>query len=76
MNFIFLPKDSDPDAMYVISKWYVSTGDKVNIGDVLVSYEQDKSIVDVISEYDGVITEIYALDGDVIESGSKIGAIS
>jgi len=75
MNYVVIPSGSDPDVVCAINKWYVKVGDKVKVGDALVSYEEDKSVVDICSDYDGVITEIYVQDEDVTAPGAKICAI-
>ena len=77
MNYVILPSpyDNNPDATYMINKWYVSAGSKVKAGDILVAYEEDKSVVDIYSEYDGTVTEIFVKDEEIVAPGTKICAI-
>ena len=44
-------------------------------GDALVAYEEDKSVVDIYSDYDGEIIEIYIQDDETAAPGTKICAI-
>ena len=75
MNYIALPMDKNPDTTYVINKWYVSVGSKVKTGDILMSYEEDKSVVDVSSDFDGVIAEILVQEEEIVPPGTKICSI-
>ena len=75
MKNIYLPEASEPDTMYVISKLYISAGDHVSNGDAIVCYEEEKSVVDINADCDGVIKEIFVNEGDVVSAGSKICAI-
>jgi len=75
MNYIMLPKSDDPEMMYVVSKWYKEVGDSVKAGDIIASYEEDKSVVDIESPYSGVVKEIYVAEGDPVPADTKICAI-
>ena len=76
MHYVLLPEDKDKETTYVLNKWYKKIGDAVRVGDALASYEQDKGAVDLISEFDGVLREMYAKEGDVVPAGGRIGMIS
>ena len=75
MNYVVLPSSNDSDAEFFISKWYVKVGDKDRLGDALVAYEEEKTIVDLYSDYDGVIVEIYVHEEETAAPGTKICAI-
>ena len=72
MTYVKLPESNDPETMYVIGKWYKKVGDRVKKGDALVSYEQDKATVDILSECEGVVTELLVKEEDVVKPGTKI----
>ncbi len=59
-----------PDAE--ISEWLVSTGDKVNVDQPLVSMETAKAVVEVPSPYEGVISKLYGEKGDIIKTDSPL----
>lgn len=59
----------------VISKWLVTVGSEVAIGDVLVEIETDKAVVEYAAEEAGTLTEIVAVDGEEVEVGSVIAVI-
>ena len=77
MNYIVLPllSSGDPNATYMINKWYVMVGSKVKAGDALAACEMDKSVVDICSDYDGIVAEIYVQSEEVVAPGTKICAI-
>ena len=75
LNYISLPANNNPETMYVISKWYVKPGNKVKAGDALVAYEEDKSVVDIYSDYDGEIIEIYVQNDETAAPGTKLCSI-
>jgi len=72
MPDVVLPIEKDPKATYVLNKWYKNVGDNIRRGDTLVSYEQEKGTVDLVSEFDGVLREVYFKEGALVAPGSKI----
>ncbi|SFJ67300.1 Biotin-requiring enzyme [Streptosporangium canum] len=56
-------------------KVLVAQGDTVEDGDTLVILESMKMEIPVISEGDGVITELKVAEGDVIQEGDLIAVI-
>ncbi|MEU7986841.1 biotin/lipoyl-binding carrier protein [Streptosporangium canum] len=56
-------------------KVLVAQGDTVEDGDTLVILESMKMEIPVISEDDGVITELKVAEGDVIQEGDLIAVI-
>ena len=55
---------------------YVSPGDKVSVGDVLCIIEAMKIMNEITAERDGVITEIFAENKQVVEFGQPLFRIS
>ncbi len=59
-----------------ISSWFKKVGDTVSQDEMLCELETDKVSIEVPAPSAGVITEIFASDGAVIEAGGKLGMIS
>ena len=59
-----------------ILTWKVSVGSEVSINDVLVEIETAKSVVELPSPYTGTVEKILASEGETIEVGTPIIAIS
>ncbi|MCQ4725745.1 acetyl-CoA carboxylase biotin carboxyl carrier protein [Anaerotignum faecicola] len=55
---------------------FVSVGSKVKKGDVLCIIEAMKVMNEVVSDFDGEVTEICAEDGDLVEYGMKLFTIA
>ena len=58
------------------SEAYVEIGKTVKKGDTLCIIEAMKLMNEIECEYDGKITEIFLKDGEPVEYGSKLFAIS
>ncbi|MDR8408864.1 biotin/lipoyl-binding carrier protein [Nonomuraea sp. 3-1Str] len=56
-------------------KVVVSEGDTVSDGDTLVILESMKMEIPVITEDDGVVTQLKVNEGDVIQEGDLIAVI-
>lgn len=61
---IIMPRQGQSVESCIITEWQKQKGDSVNVGDVLFSYETDKSSFDEKSEVSGVLLEILADAGD------------
>ena len=59
-----------------ILTWKVSVGSEVSINDVLVEIETAKSVVELPSPYTGTVEKILASEGETVEVGTPIIAIS
>ena len=55
---------------------YVSVGSHVHKGDVVCIIEAMKVMNEVVSDFDGEVTEICAEDGDLVEYGMKLFTIA
>lgn len=58
-----------------VGTWMVAEGDRVNVGDVLVSLETDKVDVEVGAETAGVITSIEREEGEDVAIGDRLALI-
>ena len=63
-----------PDAEIV--EWHVETGDEVSEGQILVSVETAKAIIDIPSPQAGRIARLYGRESDVIETGKPLLAFA
>lgn len=58
-----------------ISKWYKSSGDSIEKGDVFADIETDKAIVELESEHDGIVDQILVPAGINVIVGAPIAII-
>lgn len=61
---VIMPRQGQSVESCVITAWNKKVGDKVAKGDVLFSYETDKSAFDEVSEVEGTMLKILANEGD------------
>ncbi|MBR3563830.1 MAG: 2-oxo acid dehydrogenase subunit E2 [Clostridia bacterium] len=50
----------------ILSTWHKKVGDPVKKGDILFSYETDKTAIDQESEFEGELLDIFYEEGDVV----------
>lgn len=65
-NPVLMPKQGITVESCILNKWNVKVGDTVKKGDVLFSYETDKSAFDQEAEFDGEVLAIFAEEGDEV----------
>ena len=65
-NGVLMPKQGITVESCILTKWHVKVGDTVKKGDVLFSYETDKSAFDQESEFDGKVLALFAEEGDEV----------
>ena len=58
-----------------VAKWLKNEGDSVKADEPIIELETDKVNLEVPSPINGVISEINAKDGDIVEVGSLLGSI-
>jgi acetyl-CoA carboxylase biotin carboxyl carrier protein len=65
-------------AEMVANVWKVlkAAGDEVSEGDTLVILESMKMEIPVVSEADGIITELAVSEGEVVQEGDVIAIIT
>ena len=66
-NFVIMPRQGQSVESCIITTWHKKVGDEVKEGDVLFSYETDKSAFDEPSQFSGVILHSFAEEGDVVD---------
>lgn len=55
-----------------IVNWMVSEGDQVEEDEAFVEVETDKAIIEIPSPVDGVVNEIHADEGDIVDVGEVL----
>lgn len=63
---VIMPRQGQSVEDCIITSWSKKVGDKVSIGDILFSYETDKSTFDEPAQIEGTLLAILANDGDVV----------
>ena len=69
---VTMPKSGITVESCILTKWNVKVGDSVKEGDVLFSYETDKSSFDLQSEVAGEVLAIFYSEGDEIAVGENV----
>ena len=65
-NIVIMPRQGQSVESCIITTWAKKKGDRVEVGDVLFSYETDKSAFDEPSQFAGTILAVFAEEGDVV----------
>ncbi len=65
-NGVLMPKAGITVESCILTKFNVKVGDNVKIGDVLFSYETDKSSFDQTSEFEGEVLALFYAEGDEV----------
>lgn len=76
-QFVIMPRQGQSVESCIITSWAKKVGDTVAKGDILFSYETDKSAFDEVSEIDGVLLKILFEEGEdvpCLENVCIIGA--
>ena len=74
-NPIMMPKAGITVESCILTKWNVKVGDKVNVGDVICSYETDKSAFDLTSEVSGEVLALFCEEGDEVPVLTNIAVV-
>lgn len=72
---VTMPKQGITVESCILTKWNVKVGDKVKVGDVLFSFETDKSSIDYISEAEGEVLALFCEEGDEVPVLTNVMAI-
>ena len=65
-NLAIMPRQGQSVESCIITSWHKKVGDKVAEGEIIYSYETDKSAFDEQSLYSGTLLKIFAEEGDVV----------
>ncbi len=66
-NVVIMPRQGQSVESCIITTWQKKKGDRVEVNDILFSYETDKSAFDEPSQFAGTILEVLWNEGDVVE---------
>ncbi|MBR6917896.1 MAG: 2-oxo acid dehydrogenase subunit E2 [Clostridia bacterium] len=66
-NLVIMPRQGQSVESCIITTWQKKKGDRVNEGDIIFSYETDKSAFDEPAQFSGVILHTFAEEGDVVD---------
>ena len=72
---VTMPKAGITVESCILTKWNVKVGDAVKVGDVMFSYETDKSSFDYQAEVDGEVLAIFCEEGDEVPVLSNVCAV-
>ncbi len=75
VNIVIMPKIGITVEDCILTEWHKHVGDMVKKGDVLFSYETDKTSIDQESEFEGELLDIFFEDGDVVPCLEAVCAI-
>lgn len=65
-NVVIMPRQGQSVESCIITTWQKKKGDRVEVGDILFSYETDKSAFDELAQVAGTMLEVFAAEGDVV----------
>ena len=65
-NIAIMPRQGQSVESCIITSWHKKVGDKVKEGEIIYSYETDKSAFDEQSLFSGTLLHIFAEEGDVV----------
>ena len=74
-NAVIMPKSGISVESCIIGEWKVKVGDAVKMGDILFTYETDKSSFECESTAEGELLEIFFNDGDEVPCLENVCAI-
>lgn len=72
MPQIEMPKLNDFGDAGEVSEIHVAVGDTVEVGDVVVSVEMEKSVVEIEAQEAGTVKNIAVAEGDEVEVGQLL----
>ena len=64
---VIMPRQGQSVESCIIAKWHKQKGDKVEVGDMLFTYETDKSTFDEEAKVAGTLLDIFFEEGDDVE---------
>ena len=63
-NIVIMPRQGQSVESCIITTWAKKKGDRVEVGDVLFSYETDKSSFDEEAQVEGTLLAIFREEGE------------
>ena len=74
-NPVLMPKQGITVESCILTKWNVKVGDKVKLGDVLFTFETDKSSIDYTAEAEGEVLALLCEEGDEVPVLSTVAVL-
>ena len=74
-NPILMPKAGITVESCILTEWKVKVGDTVKIGDIICSYETDKSSFDLEAEVEGEVLALFCEAGDEVPVLTNIAVV-
>ncbi len=74
-DVVIMPRQGQSVESCIIAKWHKKKGDKVKAGDILFTYETDKSSFDEEAKTDGILLDVFFDEGDDVECLLNVCAI-
>lgn len=74
-NPVLMPKQGITVESCILTKWNVKVGDTVKVGDVLFSFETDKSSIDYAAEAEGEVLALLCEEGDEVPVLTAVAVI-
>ena len=65
-TLVIMPRQGQSVESCIITTWQKKKGDHVEAGDILFSYETDKSAFDEVAQVSGEMLDVFAAEGDVV----------
>jgi len=72
---VIMPRQGQSVETCIITQWNKKKGDPVRTGDILFSYETDKASFDAEAQADGILLDIFAMDGDEVPVLTNVAVI-
>ncbi len=72
---VIMPRQGQSVESCILGQWYKSVGDKVSEGDILFSYETDKSSFEEEAKEDGILLATFFEEGDEIPVLTNVAVI-
>ena len=72
---VIMPRQGQSVETCIISKWHKNKGDTVKVGDVLFTYETDKSSFDEESQVEGILLDIFFEEDDEVPVLTTVSVI-
>ncbi len=73
---IVVPSGGESVTEVEVGEWFKNVGDAIKVDDALVELETDKAAQEVMAQNAGVLSEILAKTGDVVEVGAILARMS
>ncbi|MBA9027664.1 2-oxoglutarate dehydrogenase complex dihydrolipoyllysine-residue succinyltransferase [Peribacillus huizhouensis] len=76
MAEVKVPELAESISEGTIAQWLKQPGETVEKGEYLLELETDKVNVEIISDYDGTLSELLAAEGDTVQVGQAIAVVN